>query len=115
MKRGRFAGGWLLAVWSGCVLAHAHLLGSTPSDRSVLRTPPATLELHFSEAAQLTSLWIEKTGGPKQKLASPATEPRAQIRVSLPALAPGSYVVGWRALGSDGHVVPGQIRFTLNQ
>jgi methionine-rich copper-binding protein CopC len=35
--------------------------------------------------------------------------------VALPALAPGSYQVSYRALSADGHIVPGQLRFTLSQ
>ena len=115
MARTRYTGRWLLALWSGYALAHPHLLDSTPHDGSTLRAAPAHLELRFSEAARLTALWLEKEGEARQKLAPPAGEARKQIEVALPALTPGAYLVSWRALGSDGHVVPGQVRFTLAQ
>jgi methionine-rich copper-binding protein CopC len=34
--------------------------------------------------------------------------------VPLPALAAGRYRLRWRALSADGHVVPGELHFTLN-
>jgi methionine-rich copper-binding protein CopC len=70
--------------------------------------------LSVSEAAQLTALAIARAGGAKQKLTAPAAA-QARIRVPLPALAAGDYVVSWRALGADGHLVPGQIHFTITR
>jgi methionine-rich copper-binding protein CopC len=96
-------------------LAHAHLQQSLPSDGSVVRSAPAELVLRFSEPAQLTALAIEQEGGAKQKLAPPSGQPQARIVVPLPLLTPGRYVVSWRALSADGHVVPGQVHFTLTQ
>jgi len=96
-------------------LAHAHLEQSVPADGSVVSRAPTQLVLRFSEPAQLTALAIEKEHGAKQKLPPPADKPLAQIVVPLPALAPGRYVVSWRAVAADGHVVPGQVHFTLSQ
>ena len=111
-------GGWLLLAWAAatpCAQAHAHLQASIPRDGSTLGTAPAALVLQFSEAARLTALWIEKSGAEKQKLAPLPPEPQSRIAVPLPKLVPGEYVVSWRALGGDGHVVPGKIRFTLTR
>jgi methionine-rich copper-binding protein CopC len=103
---------WLALLWSAVALAHAHLTGSSPADGSHVADAPTTLVLSFSEAARLTALAIAREGGAKQKLTAPAGA-QARIRVTLPALAAGDYVVSWRALGADGHLVPGQIRFTI--
>jgi methionine-rich copper-binding protein CopC len=35
--------------------------------------------------------------------------------VALPRLAPGRYVLSWRVVGRDGHVVPGELHFTLSE
>lgn len=114
MKSVRSAGVWLALLWSGETLAHAHLTDSSPADGSRVAAAPAALQLNFSEAAQLTALSFTRNGGVKQKLAVPAAA-QAHINVPLPALAAGDYIVSWRALGSDGHLVPGHIRFTLTQ
>ena len=57
----------------------------------------------------------EKSGAGSQKLAPLPQQPQSKIVVPLPALAPGHYLVSWRALSADGHVVAGQLHFTLNQ
>jgi methionine-rich copper-binding protein CopC len=105
-----------LAVAAGAAaLAHARLEQTVPADGSVIKSTPAELVLRFSEPAQLTALAIQKEGGALQKLASPAGTAQSRIVVPLPALVPGHYVVSWRALGADGHVVPGQVHFTITQ
>jgi methionine-rich copper-binding protein CopC len=103
---------WLLLVFSSSACAHAHLKVSSPAAGSRLRVAPAVLSLEFSEAAQLTALSIEKTGAQPVKLSAPQS-PQTHISVPLPTLTPGTYVVRFRALGSDGHLVPGEFTFSL--
>jgi methionine-rich copper-binding protein CopC len=102
------------AASSGPVTASCAGGGSSPADGSQVTAAPTELVLSFSEAAQLTALAIARAGGATQKLTAPAAS-QARIRVPLPALAAGDYVVSWRALGADGHLVPGQIRFTITR
>jgi methionine-rich copper-binding protein CopC len=101
---------WL--VCSGAALAHVHLHDSSPADGSRLAAAPATLILGFSEPAQLTALSLLQEQGRSWKLSAP---PEAQLRLSvpLPPLAPGSYHLRWRALSRDGHVVAGELRFSI--
>ena len=108
-------GGALLLVASSAALPHAHLERASPADGSVISAAPQDLRLEFSEPAQLAALWIARDGGPRQKLAPLPQHAQQQIVVALPQLTPGSYVVSWRVVGADGHVVPGQIRFTLSR
>jgi copper resistance protein C len=112
MRRLRAAGVWLTLLWSAGELAHAHLTDSSPVDGSQLLEGPAALVLTFSESVQLTALSLQRNGGTAQKLALPE-QVAARLSVPLPQLAAGAYVVRWRTLGSDGHVVPGQIRFRI--
>ena len=107
--------GGLLAIAALSAHAHAHLQQATPADGSVLNAPPAELALHFSEAAQLTTLTIAKDGGAPQKVTPLPKNSQAKIVVALPPLGPGRYVVSWRVLSADGHVMPGQIHFTLKR
>jgi copper transport protein len=115
MKLARLIGGPLLLLASGAALAHAHLEKASPADGSVITRAPQSLVLDFSESAQLSALWIAKDGGARQKVAPLPQQPQQRIVVALPALLPGNYVVSWRVVGADGHVVPGQIRFTLSR
>jgi methionine-rich copper-binding protein CopC len=115
MKGTRLAGGCLLLFAATWVAAHAHLERSTPADGSVLSAAPAQLVLQFSEAAQLATLSIERNGGEKQKVTTLPETAQLRIVIALPALPPGDYVVSWRVVGVDGHVVPGRIHFTVNR
>ena len=114
MRRVRGAAVGLALLWSGAVAAHAHLKASTPADGSTLAAAPAQLILNFSEPAQLTALAVTRAGAQAQKLAAPAAT-AAQVRITLPVLAAGDYVVTWRALSADGHLAPGQIHFTISR
>jgi methionine-rich copper-binding protein CopC len=93
--------------------AHAHLRSSEPADGSTLSAAPSMLVLSLSEAATLTAASIQKAGAPARKLEPLPTRAAVQVRLTLPALAPGVYLVSWRALSADGHIMPGKIHFTI--
>ena len=67
--------------------------------------------LDFSEAARLTSVTLEKNGSAKQKVAPLPQQAQTHVVVALPALLPGRYLISWRSVAADGHIVPGQIHF----
>ena len=102
----------LLLLCSGAASAHVHLHDSSPADGSRLSAAPGALVLSFSEPAQLTALALQQERGQSWKLSTP---PEAQLRVSvpLPPLAAGSYRLRWRALSRDGHVVTGEMHFSI--
>ena len=112
MRRRHRAGVSLLLLCSGAALAHVHLRDSSPADGARLAAAPTALTLSFSEPAQLTALSLQQDQGSSWKLSAPA-EPQLHVRVALPPLVPGSYHLRWRALSRDGHVVPGEIRFSI--
>jgi methionine-rich copper-binding protein CopC len=93
--------------------AHAHLQKSSPADNSVITTLPSNLVLNFSEAARLTALSIQKGSESQQSLKPLPTTAAQQISVPLPALTPGTYLVNWRVVSDDGHVMAGTLHFTL--
>lgn len=92
--------------------AHTHLQSTVPADKSRVPAAPA-IELHFSEAARLTSLTLQHGKGEARPLAVPA-KAASSVSVPVPALAPGSYTVSWRVAGADGHVVSGAFAFTID-
>jgi methionine-rich copper-binding protein CopC len=106
--------GLVLALAATVVLAHAHLKRAAPADGAVVGTSPASVVLSFSEPATLTACWIQKGDGAKEKITGLATTPAQQISVPVPKLEAGTYVLSWRVVGDDGHVLPGQIHFTVS-
>jgi len=115
MKSSTLLSGIALLALVGVAHAHAHLKRSIPADASVVSVAPSSVVLTFSEAARLTAAWIQKGDAAKQKLGPLPERPATEVTVALPALQPGTYVVSWRALSDDGHVMPGQIRFAVSE
>jgi methionine-rich copper-binding protein CopC len=114
MKYSGAWGGLVLSLMSTVALAHAHLKKAFPGDGAVVDASPSNVVLSFSEPARLTVCWIQKGDGPKQKIDSLPTVSASDIPVPLPRLEPGSYVLSWKAVGDDTHIVPGQIHFTVS-
>jgi hypothetical protein len=75
---------------------------------------PAAIELHFSEAAKLTALTLQKGKEAEQPIKPLPAKAAADVSVPVPALAAGDYVVSWRVAGDDGHVMSGKFGFTVD-
>ena len=114
MKLTTILGGVMLSLAATVALAHAHLKKAVPADGGTVAKSPANVVLTFSEPAHLTACWIQKGDGPKQKVSGLPTTAAAEISVPLPQLEPGTYVLSWKVVGDDTHIVPGQIGFTVS-
>jgi len=93
--------------------AHTHLLRSSPAENAVLEKPPPSATLVFAEPVTLTALKLESADGAKPSVRMPPGKPATEISVPLPELAPGRYKMDWRAVGHDGHMMSGDIHFTV--
>ena len=113
MQFKRVVGGAVLTLAATAALAHAHLQKAVPADGGVVNAAPANIVLTFSEPARLTACWLQKGDAAKQKISGLATTPAQQISVPVPSLEAGTYVLSWRVVGDDGHILPGQIHFTI--
>jgi methionine-rich copper-binding protein CopC len=95
-------------------LGHARLVNSSPTDGATLAVAPQTLDLQFSEAAQLAVLKLIADGIPVPVQLTPDQKPTKLFSIALPALKPGLYRVEWTALAADdGHVTKGGFSFTI--
>ncbi|MBN1237687.1 MAG: copper resistance protein CopC [Gammaproteobacteria bacterium] len=103
-----------LALIAVAAQAHTRLSASTPADGAVLDAPPEQLTLQFSEPVRLTALSIERSDDGKQDLEPLPSGASAEFSVPAPPLGDGSYVVSWRALSADSHVVSGRFAFALD-
>ena len=92
--------------------AHAHLTAAVPAEGSAGKAPEHIV-LTFSESARITALSLQREGEEPRKLAPLPAEMAARIAIPLPKLLPGKYTLSWRAVGDDGHVVPGTLHFTV--
>jgi len=94
--------------------AHTELAATVPADRSTLAAAPEKLELEFSEPVRLTALTIQRGDAAKQSLGPLPSANSEKFAVALPAgLGEGHYVVTWRALSEDTHVMSGELMFAV--
>ena len=105
--------GILAALALHSAFAHTELSTTAPADRATLAAAPDKVELGFSEPVRLTALTIQKDGATKQSLGPLPAATTRDFAVALPALTDGHYVVSWRALSEDTHVMTGEFMFAV--
>ena len=103
----------LSAFVSTVAYAHAELSSSMPADKAVLESAPQQIMLHFSEPVRLTAVSVEGTDAEKHDLGPLSSAMSANFSLAVPVLSPGNYVVSWRALSGDTHVMRGEFAFRV--
>jgi len=111
--RTAFATAALLA-FAAVANAHTRLKVSVPAEGSVITVSPANIVLTFSGPTRLTALTVRKEGEAEQKVSPLPAELAAQVTVPSPKLAPGKYIVSWRVVGADSHVMAGTLHFSVD-
>ncbi|MEO6338754.1 MAG: copper homeostasis periplasmic binding protein CopC [Caulobacteraceae bacterium] len=112
----------IAALGLACVLlltatqasAHAHLVTSTPAkDASV--AAPKQLALSFSEKLEpkFSGIELMKADGAKVVVTSTVAGKAMSATPKAP-LAPGSYMVMWHVVSTDGHRMKGDYAFTVH-
>jgi copper transport protein len=98
--------------------AHALLVRSIPEARAVLQSPPANVQMWFSESVNpLTSraIVVDTTNRQVDNRDNhvSSSDPKEMI-LTLPPLPAGTYVVVWRTQSAaDGHIVGGSFYFQI--
>ncbi|MGH8582969.1 MAG: copper resistance CopC family protein [Gammaproteobacteria bacterium] len=127
----RISVGWSEPRRGGCVIvficlglgfpafdcpAHAIVLESNPSHDARLAAPPMRAVLRFNSKIEhgLSHASLEDDQG-KPLAASLALQPGGtdRLSISLPVLGPGTYVLRYRVLATDGHITTGVLRFRV--
>ena len=103
----------VLALGAQAAFAHTHLKSSTPADGSTVKAVPTHITLTFEDHVQVTAASITGKGGKPQTIIGLPEGVVKEATLKLPALAPGEYVVNYRAAGHDGHVMSGQVKFKV--
>lgn len=116
MRARLFAGVAVLCVASAAQ-AHAFLERADPKVGSVVQAAPAEVQLRFDEALEgaFSSIQVlDANGKPVDAAHARVDREKPQVlRLALPRLAPGSYVVKWRAVSVDTHATEGHYAFTV--
>jgi methionine-rich copper-binding protein CopC len=95
---------------------HLGLIRSAPGASQALAVPPARLQLWFTEppAAGVSQISLKRENvdvavGETVVVA----KDKSMYADPVKALAAGSYVIAWKTAGDDGHVLAGEIKFTI--
>jgi methionine-rich copper-binding protein CopC len=100
----------------GAASAHAMLHSSDPADGATLNASPRTLNLAFTEDCRVTALRLLDESGREHQVSREGGRAASSQVSATPAgpLRPGAYRLEWRAMGDDGHVMSGAVRFAVN-
>ena len=103
----------VLLVLAGAALAHTKLSSTKPADGETVAAP-SEIWLIFSAPVRLTAVKIESKDGARIRVGEFPTDIRETFAVPLDdALAPGDYLVTWRSVSGDSHIVSGEFRFSV--
>ncbi len=97
--------------------AHSFLVEATPSSKDHVAASPKTVKLRFGGGVEPAYSKLTIEGADGKVLATGAIgvpdKPR-ELSVDSPELAPGKYIVRYRVLSTDGHIVEGNYEFTVD-
>ena len=103
-----------LILMSASALAHSQMSKSDPADGGTAKAGLETLKLGFSQPVRVTLVKVrrgdEATEVPTKLKASGFA---SSIEVGVAPRAAGKYRMEWTALAKDGHVMKGNVSFTV--
>ena len=98
--------------WGGEARAHAVLLETNPTDRSVVAQPPPAIVLRFNETVQPILLQIRDESGAMVPADLSMIDRELRIAPRIP-LAAGGYILSYRVTSADSHPVAGSFLFAV--
>lgn len=109
--------GAAVVLASGPAGAHAVLEGTTPTASEVLDASPSTVTFSFTESVEAALGAVRVYDGSGGRIDTSAPQhpdgDRSEVRVDLPELDDGSYVVTWRVISGDSHPIQGAFTFQV--
>ena len=94
--------------------AHTLLESSAPAANARADAPVEEIVLEFADAVRLTAVTLSDASAASKALGAVPTDTAARFVIEVrEPLAAGEYVITWRAVGADTHVVSGEIPFRV--
>lgn len=97
--------------------AHSFLVDATPSAKEHVETSPKIVKLKFGGGVEPAYSKLSIIGADGKTLVEGGEgkpETPREMTLEAPPLAPGRYVVKYRVLSKDGHIVEGNYEFTVD-
>ncbi len=110
----------ILCMFSPAVSwAHARLVRSAPARHATLASAPARVQLWFNEPLEghfcNLSVWDQTGKQVDQGDVEVTSADSKLVSVGVPPLGPGIYLVKFRVLSVDGHIVESEFPFTIRR
>jgi copper transport protein len=103
-----------LAAAASPAAAHADLLETSPSPGEVLTTSPTVITLSFTEPVETTARSVRVYGTDEQRVDDGEIDVVGNtVKVPVPDLDDGAYVVTWRVTSTDAHPIEGAFTFQV--
>lgn len=98
-------------------MAHAILVKAAPDKDSLVSVAPKEVHLTFNDAVgeEFLALAVVDASGKRVDRHDAKLDftDHSQLRATVEDLTKGQYMVRYRVLSADGHVVSGKYKFTL--
>ena len=93
--------------------SHTTVKTSTLEDGKTYQTLPEVIDLVFAQKVGLIDLTLKAADGSEILLGFEKPKGmHSRFAIPKPDLRPGAYVLSWRVMAKDGHVLNGEIAFT---
>lgn len=103
-----------LLVAASPAAAHADLLETSPSPGEVLTKSPKAITLTFTEPVETTARSVRVYGTDEERVDDGEIDVVGNtVRVPMPRLDDGAYVVTWRVTSTDAHPIEGAFTFQV--
>ncbi|MBF7689805.1 copper resistance CopC family protein [Acinetobacter pollinis] len=106
--------GTVLFASASSVFAHVQLESATPEINASVTTAPSKITLNFGDEVMLMSMKVidsQKNSIPVDYSMDHSMKKSFDIPVT--GLTQGKYMVGWAAMGKDGHHMKGTYTFSI--
>ena len=104
---------WLF-VYSPAAKAHAILLAAQPAPGQVVDGPKVEVKLRFNSRIDLerSRITLVSEAGQRPLMLDRQAAPDS-LSCQATRLTPGSYLLRWQVLATDGHITRGEVRFRV--
>ena len=108
--------GSVMLLGASPAFAHAELVESDPAPGAVLTKSPPTITLQFTETVRAENGGVRVFDADAGRVDRGGVEVSGRtVRMPVPKLDNGSYVVTWRVLSGDAHPIQGAFTFQVGE
>ena len=105
----------LMSTLATGALAHSRMDTTTPENGATLPSAPAEISFNFADDIRLTRVDLTHRDQTSVQLdLGDQTRFDRAFRLPLQGMGTGLYLIEWRGLGVDGHVMQGSFSFTVD-